>query len=50
MIMTGRVPSLSVAATILPDSIGPYLALMGVGFFVAAWGHGMKSRWSSRSG
>lgn len=36
---------LGVAATILPDSIGPYLALMGVGFFVAAWGHGMKSKW-----
>jgi len=29
----------------LPDTIGPYLGLMIGGFIVAAWGHGMKSRW-----
>ena len=34
-----------VVAAILPESIGPYLALMGLGFFVAIWGHGMKSKW-----
>ncbi len=34
-----------VVATILPESIGPYIALMGLGFFVAVWGHGMKSKW-----
>lgn len=35
----------SALATILPESIDPYLALMGVGFLVAVWGHGMKSKW-----
>lgn len=38
-------PSPSALATILPESIDPYLALMGVGFLVAVWGHGMKSKW-----
>ena len=29
---------LGAVASILPDSIGPYLALMGGGFLVAIWG------------
>jgi hypothetical protein len=33
------------AGALLPDTIEPYLVLMGVGFFVAIWGHGMHSRW-----
>ena len=33
------------AGAVLPDTIEPYLVLMGVGFFVAIWGHGMRSRW-----
>ena len=35
-------PSLGVA---LPESIGPYIALMGVGFAVAILGHLARSRW-----
>jgi sulfite exporter TauE/SafE len=35
---------LRVAAT-LPDSIGPYVALMAVGFAVAILGHASRSRW-----
>jgi hypothetical protein len=33
------------AGALLPDTIEPYLVLMGLGFFVAIWGHGMHSRW-----
>ena len=29
----------------LPESIGPYIALMGVGFAVAILGHLSRSRW-----
>ena len=33
------------AGALLPDTIEPYLILMGLGFLVAIWGHGMRSRW-----
>jgi hypothetical protein len=33
------------AGALLPDSIGPYLALMGGGFGVAIFGHLAGSRW-----
>jgi hypothetical protein len=33
------------AGALLPDTIEPYLILMGLGFLVAMWGHGMRSRW-----
>ena len=33
------------AGAVLPDSIEPYLILMGAGFLVAIWGHGMNARW-----
>jgi hypothetical protein len=33
------------AAALLPDSINPYLALMGVGFLVAVAGHIWRLRW-----
>jgi hypothetical protein len=32
-------------AALLPDSIGPYLALMGVGFVLGAAGHLARARW-----
>jgi hypothetical protein len=32
-------------AAALPDSIGPYIILMGVGFVVAILGHLSRSRW-----
>jgi hypothetical protein len=35
----------SLLATVLPESIEPYLALMGLGFLVGAYGHLVKSRW-----
>jgi hypothetical protein len=31
--------------TLLPDSIGPYIVLMGAGFVVAVLGHLSRSRW-----
>jgi hypothetical protein len=36
---------LAAVAAILPDSIEPYLALMGGGFLVAIAGHLSRSRW-----
>ncbi|MQA73872.1 MAG: hypothetical protein GEU88_05930 [Solirubrobacterales bacterium] len=33
------------AAALLPESIGPYIALMGLGFAVAILGHLSRSRW-----
>ena len=36
--------AVSVAA-FLPDSINPYLALMGTGFIIAVLGHVWKLRW-----
>jgi hypothetical protein len=32
-------------ATVLPDSIGPYLALMATGFVLGAAGHLARARW-----
>jgi sulfite exporter TauE/SafE len=32
-------------AAVLPEGIGPYIALMAVGFLVGAYGHLMRSRW-----
>jgi hypothetical protein len=32
-------------ASVLPEGIGPYIALMGVGFLVWAYWHLMRSRW-----
>ena len=33
------------AGAFLPESVGPYIALMGVGFAVAILGHLAGSRW-----
>jgi len=33
------------AGAVLPESIGPYVALMGVGFAVGIFGHLTRSRW-----
>jgi hypothetical protein len=33
------------AGSLLPESIGPYIALMGIGFAVAILGHLAGSRW-----
>jgi sulfite exporter TauE/SafE len=33
------------AGALLPESIGPYIALMGVGFALAILGHLSRSRW-----
>ena len=33
------------AGALLPESIGPYVALMGLGFAVAILGHLSRSRW-----
>lgn len=35
-------PAVAIA---LPESIGPYIVLMAVGFALAAMGHAGKSRW-----
>ena len=32
-------------ASLLPDSTGPYLALLIIGFLVGAYGHAAKLRW-----
>lgn len=32
-------------AALLPDSIGPYLALMAIGFVLGAAGHLARARW-----
>ncbi len=32
-------------AALLPDSATPYIVMMGAGFLIAIWGHGMRSRW-----
>ncbi|HEY8001787.1 MAG TPA: hypothetical protein VID76_07610 [Solirubrobacterales bacterium] len=37
--------SLLSAGALLPESIGPYLALMIGGFLVAIFGHMARSRW-----
>ena len=29
----------------LPDALAPYAILLGIGFGVGWWGHGMKSNW-----
>lgn len=34
-----------VAASFLPDTTGPYLVLLGIGFLVGAYGHLAKLRW-----
>ena len=31
-------------AALLPESIGPYLAVIGVGFLIGTWGHLARSR------
>jgi hypothetical protein len=33
------------AGALLPESVGPYIALMGIGFAVAILGHLAGSRW-----
>jgi sulfite exporter TauE/SafE len=33
------------SGALLPESIGPYIALMGIGFAVAILGHLSRSRW-----
>jgi hypothetical protein len=35
----------TLVAVALPESLTPYLVMMGAGFLIGAWGHGMKSRW-----
>jgi hypothetical protein len=35
----------TIVAAALPESLTPYLVMMGAGFLIGAWGHGMKSRW-----
>lgn len=40
---------MSVAAA-LPQSVGPYVALMVAGFVVAIWGQGMHSKWTAAVG
>ena len=37
-------------AALLPESIGPYIALMGAGFVVGAYGHLIRSRWVVTTG
>jgi hypothetical protein len=32
-------------AALLPEGIRPYIALMGLGFIVGAYGHLIRSRW-----
>jgi hypothetical protein len=32
-------------ASFLPDTTGPYLILLGIGFLVGAYGHLAKLRW-----
>jgi hypothetical protein len=32
-------------ASVLPDRIEPYVAMMGLGFLVGAFGHLARSRW-----
>jgi hypothetical protein len=34
-----------VTASLLPDTTGPYLVLLGIGFAVGAYGHLAKLRW-----
>jgi hypothetical protein len=34
----------ALAASILPDSLGPYLIMMLAGFVIGIYGHAMKSR------
>jgi hypothetical protein len=34
-----------IAGALLPESIGPYIGLMGAGFAVAILGHLSRSRW-----
>ena len=29
----------------LPDALAPYAVLLGFGFLIGWWGHGMKSNW-----
>jgi hypothetical protein len=41
MIMTAMLEP----AALLPDEIGPYAMLMGIGFLVGIFGHVMRSRW-----
>ncbi len=33
------------SGSLLPDRIEPYLAMMGIGFFIGAVGHLARSRW-----
>ena len=33
------------AGALLPESIGPYIGLMGAGFILGAIGHLIRSRW-----
>jgi hypothetical protein len=33
------------SGSLLPDRIEPYLAMMGIGFFLGAFGHLARSRW-----
>jgi hypothetical protein len=33
------------AASLLPDTTGPYLVLLGIGFAVGGYGHLAKLRW-----
>ena len=32
-------------ATLLPDTIGPYISLMVIGFVIGVFGHLARSRW-----
>jgi membrane protein YdbS with pleckstrin-like domain len=32
-------------ALALPDSLGPYVVLLAIGFFVGWYGHGAKNNW-----
>ena len=45
MIISAVISFLPPLAEILPRSIGPYIALMGVGFAVAIYGHLARARW-----
>jgi hypothetical protein len=36
---------LALPASLLPESLGPYLAMMVIGFLLGTYGHMAKARW-----
>ena len=45
MLEPGAASVLLEPAAVLPEGIRPYIALMGLGFIVGAFGHLIRSRW-----